>query len=548
MKLRRNNLKALSERTFDVLVLGGGINGAVSASSLTARGASVALIDQGDFAGQTSQESSNLVWGGIKYMESYDFALVRKLCMSRNHLVRSYPSTIRKVRFYAAIETGFRKSRFLLFLGTLLYWAIGNFFTRKPRMLSRKGIAKDEPVINTSNVVGGVEYSDAYLVDNDARFVFRFIRAAMDHGATVANYVRFIRSERDSDGTWIAHCRDVTDGNDFTIRARVMINATGPYVDAVNDITAQDTHHHHVFSKGVHLIVDRITSSPRVLTFFADDGRLFFVIPMGPKSCIGTTDTRVLSVPPHVTDEDRQFILDNVNKRLKLPRPLTFDDIIAERCGARPLVVSRKSDRTADWTALSRKHVIEINREQRYLSILGGKLTDCVNVGDEVATIVRDLGVRLPHYDHIWYGEPSLEIRDTFFHQARLMRLDNMTAPESSELISSRLWRRYGAAALTLLEEIQQDSAMAEVMIQGTEYTRCEIHLAARREMITKLEDFLRRRSKIALIARIETIREAPGLMEACTILFGDEAQVRFDEYFTKHRDSAHVPHTADIG
>jgi len=539
--LRQHNLGTLSQRTFDVLVLGGGINGAVSASSLTARGASVALIDQGDFAGQTSQESSNLVWGGIKYLETFEFALVRKLCLSRNHLIESYPSTIRKVRFYAAVERGFRKSRFMIFLGTLLYWAIGNFFTKKPRLLSTAGIEKDEPLINTSNVVGGVEYSDAYLVDNDARFVFKFIRAAMDHGAIVANYVRFDRSERDADGLWTAHCHDVISGEPLAIRARVLINATGPYVDAINGITAQETRHHHVFSKGVHLIVDQITDEPRVLTFFADDGRLFFVIPMGPKSCIGTTDTRVTDVPPHVTDEDRQFILDNVNKRLRLPRPLTRADIIAERCGARPLVVSRSSNRDADWTALSRKHVVEVNHEQRYLSILGGKLTDCINVGNEVAAIVRDLGTRLPYFDHVWYGEPSLEIRETFFHRARLMRLDNLTAPESSELISSRLWRRYGAAALGLLEDIQRDGSMAEVMIKGTEYTRCEIHLAARREMITRLEDFLRRRSKIALIARLETIQDAPGLREACDILFGGDAQARYDEYFSRHRDSGHV-------
>jgi glycerol-3-phosphate dehydrogenase len=273
VKLRQNNLRLLSERTFDVLVLGAGINGAVSASSLTARGASVALIDRGDFAGQTSQESSNLVWGGIKYLETFELALVRKLCLSRNHLVRSYPSTIRRVRFYAAIERGFRKGRFMLFLGTLLYWAFGNFFTKKPRILSRRDIERDEPVIDTRNVVGGVEYSDAYLVDNDARFVFKFIRAAMDHGAVVANYVSFERSERDADGTWIAHCRDVISGQELTVRARVFINATGPYVDTINGITAQETRHHHVFSKGVHLIVDRITDAPRVLTFFADDGR-----------------------------------------------------------------------------------------------------------------------------------------------------------------------------------------------------------------------------------------------------------------------------------
>lgn len=231
MTLRENNLKLMSERVFDVLVIGGGINGAVSAASLTARGARVAVIDRGDFAGETSQASSNLVWGGIKYMETYEFALVRKLCKSRNHLVASYPSSIRRIRFYAAIERGFRKHRVLLFLGTLLYWAFGNFFTKKPRLLSRGGIEKDEPVIDTRNVVGGVEYSDAYLVDNDARFVFNFLRDAMDHGAVVANYVRFDRLEHVSGGLWSAHCRDELDGTELSIRARVIINATGPYVE-----------------------------------------------------------------------------------------------------------------------------------------------------------------------------------------------------------------------------------------------------------------------------------------------------------------------------
>jgi glycerol-3-phosphate dehydrogenase len=138
----------------------------------------------------------------------------------------------------------------------------------------------------------------------------------------------------------------------------------------------------------------------------------------------------------------------------------------------------------------------------------------------------------LPFGGARWYGEPPNEIRDEFFHQARLMRLDEMTAKESSEALSTRLWRRYGAAGLTLLDDIRQDPDMGEVLILGTEYIRAELHHAARREMVTKLEDFLRRRSKIALIARKRDIAAAPGLLEACEILFGDEAKQRFDEYF----------------
>ena len=127
------------------------------------------------------------------------------------------------------------------------------------------------------------------------------------------------------------------------------------------------------------------------------------------------------------------------------------------------------------------------------------------------------------------------QIRREYYHQARLMRLDDLTEETASEPLSTRLWRRYGAAAFNLLEEIRQDPAMGEVLIKGTEYIRCELHHAAKREMVTRLDDFLRRRSKIALIERTKTIHDAPGIHEACRILFGDNAQIRFEEYFKEH-------------
>jgi glycerol-3-phosphate dehydrogenase len=507
MKLRQSNLDRLESRLFDVLIVGGGINGAVSASALAAQGASTALIDRGDFAGFTSQQTSNLAWGGLKYLESGEVGLVYKLCGSRNRLLRAYPSSVREIRFFVSLEPNFRAGRFFVFLGTLLYWAMGRFFTRIPRLLSPKRIAQDEPVVAPLGP-GGVEYSDAYLVDNDARFVFNFVRSALDHGAIAVNYVTSLGS------------------------TRVLINAAGPYVDAHNAKTGQRTRHHHVFSKGVHLVVNRITASQRVLTFFADDGRLFFVIPLGPKSCIGTTDTRVEHLPPQVDPADRKFILDNVNKRLRLAEPLTERDIIAERCGVRPLAVDASGPGNSDWIALSRKHAIEINATDKHISIFGGKLTDCINVGQEIADAVYELGIGLPHHGRRWYGEPADSVREEFFHQAHLMGLDRMTAKESSEPLSTRLWRRYASSALALLDDIRQDPSMAEVLILGTEYIRGELHHAAQREMITKLEDFLRRRSKIALIARTEQIRTAPGLVDACEILFGAEAQQKFDEYF----------------
>jgi glycerol-3-phosphate dehydrogenase len=184
--------------------------------------------------------------------------------------------------------------------------------------------------------------------------------------------------------------------------------------------------------------------------------------------------------------------------------------------------------------------VVEVSASTRHLSIFGGKLTDCLNVGEEVAEHVRALGIDLPYPLARWYGEPPEETRLEFVHQARLMDLDGMTSPRSSEKLTPRLWRRYGAQAFGLLEDIRADPGMAEVLIEGAEYLRCEIQLAARREMVGKLDDFLRRRSKIALVVSNAVLREAPGLREACRMLFGDEADARYDEYFAEGPGDPH--------
>jgi glycerol-3-phosphate dehydrogenase len=189
MNLRTSNIARLANENYDVLIIGGGINGAVSAASLAAKGVKVALIDRSDFASGTSSESSNLAWGGIKYLETYEFLLVNKLCKSRNHLIQNYPSRVKEIRFLTTIAKGFRYPVFLIYLSTLLYWIIGRFVTQSPDYCSAKKLEALEPVINTQKVQGGFEYSDCYLHDNDSRFVFNFVRTAMNYDCIAANDV-----------------------------------------------------------------------------------------------------------------------------------------------------------------------------------------------------------------------------------------------------------------------------------------------------------------------------------------------------------------------
>lgn len=529
LNLRNSNISKLDDRHFDVCIVGAGINGAVAAAALAARGVRVALIDKGDFGGGSSSQSSNLAWGGIKYLESGELGLVASLCKSRNHLMKSFPSTVKEIRFLTTVQRGFRMPILFLYLGSLLYWAMGRFATRAPVYLSRRALGWRDKRISLEAAQGGFEYSDCYLHDNDTRFVFSFVRTAMDYGAVAANYVSATAANF-QDGRWQVTVSDEIDGRAFDMNCDVLINACGPQVDLFNTQARQETRRRHVFSKGVHLIVDRIVDSARILTFFASDGRMFFVIPMGPKTCIGTTDTEVSDPNVHVTDEDREFILNNANEMLRLDQPLTAADIIAERCGVRPLAVSGRYE-GANWVELSRKHEIEVHNANKHISIFGGKLTDCLNVGEEIVTRVSEFGVKLPVSGQRWYGEPDRRVKEQFLVQARLLELDEMTDPRSCEPLTERLWRRYGANAFEMLESVREDPANADRLIEHAEYLRCEIEQAGRREMITKLDDFLRHRSKISLVVRRDDIIDAPGLREACQILFGADGDAKLQEY-----------------
>lgn len=509
MSERNEQIDRCQKEVQDCLVVGAGINGAVSAAALAGKGAKVTVIDKGDFASLTSQESSNLAWGGIKYLENYEFGLVWKLCRCRNELMELYPTQVEEIRFLTCIQKGFRKSYLFVYLGALLYWAMGRFKTRPPVLLSKKAIEKRAPMVNAENLAGGMEYSDCRLVENDARFTFGFIRSTWRHGGIAINYMELVDAQW-KDGLWHAQLLDHTTGQTAEVQAKTLINAAGPFADPVNDKIEVRSSFRHILSKGVHLIVPQITEVNHVMAFFASDGRLFFMIPMGDRTCIGTTDLRVDTVAVRVRDEDITFILDNANSLLSLDCPLTPDDILATRCGVRPLVTQQSDDQSdKEWTALSRKHEIHVGAEMKMLSIYGGKLTDCINVGNEVADLIEGFGVAIPDPEAIWYGEPSRARKKEYEALAQNADID----PQATE----RLWRRYGHMAEELVRAISSDASLGEPLLE--DYLRAEFHHVSRHEMVVRMEDFLRRRSMLALIRKDEDLESMPGMPEAKQIL-----------------------------
>ena len=535
---RSENLRRLDGGDFDVIVIGGGINGAVSAAALAGRGASVALVDRGDFGAFTSQESSNLVWGGFKYLENYELGLVYRLCRSRNELMKSYPDNVREIGFLATLDKSAPYRPWFAGVGATAYWAIGRFGTKPPKVFSRRRLAQAEPAISTTTARGAIQYQDAYLIDNDSRFVFSFIRSAFEAGAVTTNYVELVHAERRSD-RWHVALRDVVTGVEMTASAKTLVNATGPFVDALNESWGMTTTHRIVYSKGIHLVVPRLTTTDhdRVLAFFDDSQRLFYVIPMGRRSVIGTTDTRVDDPHTAVTEEDRNFLLEQINARMNLEKPLEASDVIAERSGVRPLVVKVEGEgsddwRSKEWTSLSRRHEVECDAQRSVVTVFGGKLTDCLNVGAEVASEIESLGVTLEADERNWYGEPDSASRAEFFRQAHLMHLDEMRSKPDTEPLSVRLWRRYGRRAFDMLEHIRDDPSMATDVMESADYLRVELHNAADHEMIVKLEDFMRRRSKIDLVVADDEFVGSDGLAEISQLLFGDDGERKLEEFY----------------
>ena len=491
--LRAEYFDKLRSEAQDVLVVGGGINGAVALAACAKAGLKCALAEAGDFASETSQASSNLIWGGIKYLENMEFPLVYKLCRSRNRLMRRFPSSIREIRFLTLHRKGFRFPLWFLYAGGWAYQAIGQFATRAPRYLGKGKMMREAPRVNPDGFDGAFEYSDAILPENDSRFVFGFVQKGVDAGALAVNHCRLTKAEF-AGGIWRCEMK-AEEGTVFTVEAKSLINAAGPYADFLNRQTGIRSSHRHIFSKGIHLIFPKFEERNRVIASFADDGRLFFVIPMGERVCVGTTDTRVETPETEVTEEDRDFLLGNINRIFRFDSPLDRSDVISERCGVRPLVVENAAGETeGDWFKLSRKHFISVDEEKKSLSLFGGKLTDCLNIGEEILELLEGrLGFPIRSRNLETLGEPSERERERFLAQCEILKVDVPDQPK--EAFRRRLWRRYYDRHEELLEMLEADRDLLRPLAEGVSLYRFDEEMAYRFEMAYDREDFLRRRT-----------------------------------------------------
>jgi len=382
----KRQVEALTEETFDLCILGGGITGAGVALDAATRGWRVALIDKADFASGTSAASSKLIHGGLRYLEYGHFSLVHESLTERGRLLRNAPHLVEPLPFVLPFYEGQRLRPWQWRLGLTLYdFLAGRANLARSRPLSVRHLKRTYPNLRIAGLHGGTRYHDALM--DDARVCLTVLKTAARHGAALANYVEAVEFEKTQGSIGGILAKDRLTGQSFLIRSRAVLNATGPWSDAVCRLAGDDGVPHLQPTKGVHLIVRDLGHRSAFLLLHPRDGRVFFLIPWLGKTLIGTTDTQPEGSADslQVLPEEIAYLLEGYNHHFQ--PPLGAGDIMGTFAGLRPLIRARPGEPSAR----SREFRLHVS-PSGLVSAQGGKFTTFRQMAED---IVDFLGARL---------------------------------------------------------------------------------------------------------------------------------------------------------
>ena len=481
----------------DVLVVGGGVTGCGIALDAVLRGLTVGLVEQRDFSAGTSSRSSKLVHGGLRYLEQFNFGLVREALRERALLLdRLAPHLVTPLPFLYPIAHRVWERPYVG-AGLTLYDTLGGLQPSVPRHshLSKTAALRAFPSLRADTIAGAIRYHDAQV--DDARHTLELARTAAAHGASLVSAARVVSIARDGDRVVGARITDAMDGTEHDVPARVVVNATGVWAGLTEQLAGIESPIRMRPSKGVHIVVprDRIDASVALITKTATS--VLFVLPWGRSWIIGTTDTawhHGLS-HPSATHADLAYLLDMANA--SLTSNLTESDVIGLYAGLRPLVDTEGLSESE----LSREHTVR-NPLPGLVTIAGGKYTTYrVMAEDAVDACGPDLFPGRPDLlpesttrtmPLIGAAEPEDVLRDVAEHPA--------AAPVGTEHLD-RLAHRYGALLPELLDVVAADSVLAQEVPGGAGTLGVEIVHAASHEGALHIDDVLTRRTRLYLEA-----------------------------------------------
>ena len=490
---RSDSLAALSARCFDVLVIGGGITGAGVARDAAMRGLHVALVEQNDFANGTSSRSSRLVHGGVRYLEHGQLHLVFESSRERRTLLRIAPHLVRPLAFTWPVYQGARVPRWKLGIGLALYDALALFRNvgRHVR-LDVRGVLAREPRLLSSGLTGGAQYWDA--ATDDVRLTLANVRSAREAGAVVVNHARVAGMLRD-DGARVtgAQVIDVETGAGVDVRARVTVNAAGPWSDLVQALAQATTIAGVRGSKGVHVCVarSRVGNVAAVTLIAPQDGRVMFVLPAGAFTIIGTTDTFDDVEPADVraSEADVAYLLASANHHFPEAQ-LARSDVISAWAGLRPLAAAAAGSKEPG--SVSREHTID-EPAPGLVRVTGGKLTTYRAMAAQVVDVlVRSLGTgagRMRTDREPLHGGDIPSVAST---------LDAATRATGDPVVAERLVRAHGGEWSRVWSFATADGALRARVSPDRPYVLAELRYGVECEMARTLGDLLIRRVPLA--------------------------------------------------
>jgi glycerol-3-phosphate dehydrogenase len=502
---RSENLSRLQQETFDICIIGAGASGAGVALDAALRGYKVALIDRGDFCGETSSKSTKLIHGGVRYLEqafkNFDFGQLRQVkhgLQERKYLHANARYLTKKLGLITPVFSAFEG--FYYFMGLKLY----SFFALKDHFPSARWLTKKEMLTESPNITSkahsGILYYDGQL--DDARFVMALVKTASGNGAVVANHVQVKGFHKNEAGKlFSAEVEDELSGVGFTVKSKLFVNCTGPFADTLR-LLANPTEEKRIApSKGVHIMLPRkyFEGDKAMLIPKTPDGRLIFVIPFRWKVMIGTTDTpyKKGSEEPVLEKEEMQYLIETAKPYLK--EAPSVEDVKAGFGGVRPLLLAKR--RNSDNTkSLLRDHEIEIDEVSGLISLLGGKWTtyrlmaeDTVNAIDEI------MGKSVPCRTH----EFPLDGNE----------IEVLPPPNMEESFWFRLLSYYGSHVFEVLDI---DGGEEKKIHSAQPYLEAEVRYACRQEMAQRIRDFMARRVRWEILdwtSCLESVQKVGDIM-----------------------------------
>lgn len=489
-----NRAEMVSRRTdrtepWDMVLIGGGATGVGVAVDAASRGYDVLLLEQSDFGKGTSSRSTKLVHGGVRYLQQGNIALVMEALKERGILRRNAPHLVSDLRFivpnYDWWEAPFYG------IGLKVYDMLaGRYGFGQSRVLSKEQTIELLPTIRTDGLRGGVQYYDGQF--DDARLLINLVTTAAREGATLVNYTTVSGLMKDEDGfTNGVVARDGETGDVFEVPASVVINATGPFTDAMLRIDDPQAPAMIAPSQGVHIMLSRsfLPGDSAIMVPHTTDGRVMFAIPWHDRTMIGTTDTPIerssLELEPVPLPAEIDFILDTAGSYLSAPP--TRSDILSVFAGIRPLARTGEGSHTA---SLSREHLIHVS-SSGLVTICGGKWTtyrhmaeECVDHAatvarlDERPCVTKNLAIHGAHDDAESFGELAI----------------------------------YGSDAPAIEDLSRTDPSLGERLHEALPMRGAEVVWAARMEMARTVDDVLARRTRSLLLDARAAVRAAPAV------------------------------------